>query len=120
MLAVMEKATTQLGVSPRTVRRFVAEPRKAYLSRAEQRRQQIRDLRETGLESLRSILQPQKTPITAARVKVRQPGRGNAKLSLWPTTSSSRELTNANTTAAKTGWSPTTIGNIVRESLRNT
>lgn len=44
----------QLGVSPRTVRRFVAEPRDDYLSRAEQRRQQIRDLREQGL-SIRAI-----------------------------------------------------------------
>lgn len=44
----------QLGVSPRTVRRFVAEPRDAYLSRAEQRRQQIRELREQGL-SMRAI-----------------------------------------------------------------
>ena len=44
----------QLGVSPRTVRRFVAEPRDAYLSRAEHRRQQIRELREQGL-SMRAI-----------------------------------------------------------------
>lgn len=44
----------QLGVSPRTVRRFVAEPRKAYLGRAEERRQKIRDLRETGM-SMRAI-----------------------------------------------------------------
>jgi len=44
----------QLGVSPRTVRRFVAEPRAEYLTRAEQRRQQIRELREQGL-SMRAI-----------------------------------------------------------------
>ncbi|MFD6815259.1 helix-turn-helix domain-containing protein, partial [Enteractinococcus coprophilus] len=44
----------QLGVSPRTVRRFVAEPRDDYLGRAEQRRQQIRELREQGL-SMRAI-----------------------------------------------------------------
>lgn len=44
----------QLGVSPRTVRRFVAEPRNDYLSRAEQRRKEIRKLREQGL-SMRAI-----------------------------------------------------------------
>lgn len=44
----------QLSVSPRTVRRFVAEPRAEYLTRAEQRRKQIRELREQGL-SMRAI-----------------------------------------------------------------
>lgn len=42
------------GLSLRTIMEWTAEPREAYLSRAEERRQQIRELRETGL-SMRAI-----------------------------------------------------------------
>lgn len=42
------------GLSIRTAQRWTAEPREAYLDRAEQRRQQIRALREQGL-SMRAI-----------------------------------------------------------------
>ena len=42
------------GLSIRTIMEWTAEPRDAYLSRAEQRRQKIRELRETGL-SMRAI-----------------------------------------------------------------
>jgi hypothetical protein len=38
----------QLGVSPRTVRRVVAQPRAEYLGEAEQRRQTIRAMRAQG------------------------------------------------------------------------
>ena len=44
----------RFGVTPRTIRNTVAEERNAYLSRAEQRRQKIRELRKTGL-SMRAI-----------------------------------------------------------------
>lgn len=40
--------------SPRTVRRVIAEPREAYLSRAQQRHTEIRRLRAEGL-SMRAI-----------------------------------------------------------------
>lgn len=42
------------GLSLRTIMEWTAEPREAYLSRAEERRLQIRELRETGL-SMRAI-----------------------------------------------------------------
>lgn len=42
------------GLSIRTIMEWTAEPRETYLSRAEQRRQKIRELRETGL-SMRAI-----------------------------------------------------------------
>lgn len=42
------------GLSIRTAQRWTAEPRTNYLSRAEERRLQIRELRETGL-SMRAI-----------------------------------------------------------------
>lgn len=42
------------GLSIRTAQRWTAEPRETYLSRAEQRRQKIRQLRETGM-SMRAI-----------------------------------------------------------------
>lgn len=42
------------GLSIRTIMEWTAEPRDAYLSRAEQRRQKIRELRKTGL-SMRAI-----------------------------------------------------------------
>lgn len=42
------------GMSVRTAQRWTAEPRDTYLSRAEQRRQQIRELRDQGL-SMRAI-----------------------------------------------------------------
>lgn len=35
--------------SPRTVRRVIAEPREDYLTRAQQRRERIRELREQGM-----------------------------------------------------------------------
>lgn len=44
----------RFGVTPRTIRNMVSEERSEYLKRAEQRRQQIRELRETGL-SMRAI-----------------------------------------------------------------
>ena len=44
----------RFGVSPRTIRNTVAEERDVYLSRAEQRREQIRELRKQGL-SMRAI-----------------------------------------------------------------
>lgn len=40
--------------SPRTVRRVIAEPRASYLSRAQERRLKIRELRATGM-SMRAI-----------------------------------------------------------------
>lgn len=42
------------GLSLRTIMEWTAEPREAYLSRAEERRLQIRELREKGL-SMRAI-----------------------------------------------------------------
>jgi len=42
------------GLSIRTIMEWTAEPREAYLTRAERRRQQIRELREQGL-SMRAI-----------------------------------------------------------------
>lgn len=42
------------GLSIRTAQRWTAEPRTNYLTRAEERRQQIRKLRKTGL-SMRAI-----------------------------------------------------------------
>lgn len=44
----------RFGVTARTIRNTVAEERSVYLSRAERRRQQIRELREQGL-SMRAI-----------------------------------------------------------------
>lgn len=44
----------RFGVSQRTIQRAVAEPRDEYLSRAEQRREKIRELRKTGM-SMRAI-----------------------------------------------------------------
>lgn len=41
--------------SPRTIRRIIAEERSEWLSRAEQRQQQIRELRATGGMSMRAI-----------------------------------------------------------------
>lgn len=42
------------GVSTRSIINWTSEPREAYLSRAEERRQQIRKLRATGM-SMRAI-----------------------------------------------------------------
>lgn len=42
------------GLSIRTIMEWTAEPRENYLSRAEERRQKIRELRKTGL-SMRAI-----------------------------------------------------------------
>lgn len=42
------------GVSPRSIINWTSEPRDAYLSRADERRQQIRELRQKGL-SMRAI-----------------------------------------------------------------
>lgn len=39
----------QLGVSIRTVKRVIAEPREQFLSRADERRTLIRSLREQGM-----------------------------------------------------------------------
>ena len=44
----------QFGRSPRTIRRIIAEPREDFLDRAQQRREQIRELRTTGI-SMRAI-----------------------------------------------------------------
>lgn len=44
----------RFGVSARTIRRTVAEERSEYLTRAQERRLRIRELRETGL-SMRAI-----------------------------------------------------------------
>lgn len=44
----------RFGVSTRTIRRTVAEERSEFLSRAQQRRMRIRELRETGM-SYRAI-----------------------------------------------------------------
>lgn len=44
----------QLGVSERTVRNFVAQPREEYLAEAAERRKRIRTLRAEGL-SMRAI-----------------------------------------------------------------
>lgn len=46
----------QLGISQSTVRRLMAEPRADYLARANSKRQQVAELRATGL-SVRSIAQ---------------------------------------------------------------
>lgn len=40
--------------SPRTIRRIIAEEREVYLSHAEERREKIRQLRETGM-TMRAI-----------------------------------------------------------------
>ncbi|GAA3853059.1 helix-turn-helix domain-containing protein [Brevibacterium ammoniilyticum] len=52
-LTIRELAA-RAGVDPRTVKRWTSDPRDVYLSRAEQRRERIRELRETGL-SYRAI-----------------------------------------------------------------
>jgi DNA-binding transcriptional MerR regulator len=44
----------RVGCTPQTIRYWTSEPREAYLSRAEQRREQIRELRQTGM-SMRAI-----------------------------------------------------------------
>lgn len=44
------------GLSVRTIMEWTAEPREAYLTRAEERRQKIRQLRNEGL-SMRAIAQ---------------------------------------------------------------
>lgn len=44
------------GLSTNTIIRWTSEPREDYLSRAEQRRQQIQELRNQGL-SMRAIAQ---------------------------------------------------------------
>lgn len=43
------EAAEKLGVSPRTVSRFMAEPRSDFLARAAERRQAVLDLRLQGL-----------------------------------------------------------------------
>lgn len=52
-LTIRELAA-RAGVDPRTIKRWTSDPRDVYLSRAEQRRKRIRELRETGL-SMRAI-----------------------------------------------------------------
>ena len=52
-LTIRELAA-RAGVYPRTIKRWTSDPRDVYLSRAEQRRKRIRELRETGL-SMRAI-----------------------------------------------------------------
>lgn len=42
------------GASPRSIINWTSEPRETYLGRVEERRQQIRELREQGL-SMRAI-----------------------------------------------------------------
>lgn len=44
----------RFGVSQRTIQRAVAEPRDEYLSRAQERRKKVRELRDTGM-SMRAI-----------------------------------------------------------------
>nr|CDL66209.1 unnamed protein product [uncultured bacterium] len=46
----------QLGISQSTVRRLMAEPRADFLARANAKRQQVAELRATGL-SVRAIAQ---------------------------------------------------------------
>lgn len=48
------EAAQQWGYSERHIRRIVAEPRDQYLSRAQQRRERIRELRATGM-TMRAI-----------------------------------------------------------------
>lgn len=48
------EAAELLGVSPRTIRNIVAEPRDQYLARAAERRQRVLELRARGLK-LREI-----------------------------------------------------------------
>lgn len=50
----VRELSEKTGASPRSIINWTSEPRDAYLSRAEQRRQQIRELREQGL-SMRAI-----------------------------------------------------------------
>ncbi len=45
----------KFGRSPRTIRRIIAEERSEWLARAEQRHQQIRELRATRGMSMRAI-----------------------------------------------------------------
>ena len=52
--ATARELAAKLGVSPRTVRRYVAEPRDAYDARLAARQEKIRQLREQGL-SYRAI-----------------------------------------------------------------
>lgn len=44
----------RLGVSERTIRSYVAQPRAEFLSDAQKRRESIRELRKTGM-SMRAI-----------------------------------------------------------------
>lgn len=48
------EVAAQLGVSERTVRRFIAQPRDEFMSDVQARRERIRELREQGL-SYRAI-----------------------------------------------------------------
>lgn len=52
-MSVRELAA-KVGVSEKSIVRWTSEPREVYLSRAQQRRVRIRELRETGL-SMRAI-----------------------------------------------------------------
>lgn len=52
--ATARELATKLGVSPRTIRRYVAEPRDVYDARLAARQEKIRQLREQGL-SYRAI-----------------------------------------------------------------
>lgn len=50
----LRELAEKTGVSRRSIIRWTSEPREAYLSRAEQRRQKIHELRSQGL-SIRAI-----------------------------------------------------------------
>nr|WP_181409062.1 hypothetical protein [Brevibacterium linens] len=49
-MSVRELAA-KVGVSEKSIVRWTSEPREVYLSRAQQRRVRIRELRETGLSN---------------------------------------------------------------------
>lgn len=52
--ATARELADRFGVTPRTIRSIIAQPRIEYLNEAQQRRERIRELRETGL-SYRAI-----------------------------------------------------------------
>lgn len=52
--ASARELANRMGVSPRTIQRYMAEPRSDYEARAEARHEQIRELRSEGL-SMRAI-----------------------------------------------------------------
>lgn len=64
----------RFGVSPRTIRRTVAESREDYLSAAEKRHQRIRELRAEGL-SMRAIAEELNISVGTVHYALNKPQR---------------------------------------------